>query len=630
MIWNDEEFVSADFETTGALREYALQPWRLRKGEARITSVAWVYRENGVTKTGGAIDPDPLYIACFLQWVIDTGRTMVGWHIVFDIQWFIALGFKHLVDQIRFVDGMLIWRHLEIEPEYEVTRPSKKSYSLKTAVREHLPQYAGYEEGIDFHSDDAADAHKRHLYNIQDCVFTLKLAKKFYLQLKPRQQQAMWIEAQCLSMVANANYEGMLIDTTAAKCLSQHLQDTAQARYTALAAHGVTEKIVRSPVQMGNLLYDQWRLPVLKLNKSKLTGKETRSTDKEVLHELAFLDPRAKQLREYREALNNDAKFAQAPMVSAAYCDDGGRTHPQARIFGTYSGRLTYASKQGRNKDERPVGFALHQEKRGEMFRSIVIAPPGYTIVEFDAAGQEFRWMAIASGDPTMLNLCQPGEDAHSFMGARIGYRDYRQMMADVAAKLKQAEDLRQLGKVANLSLQYRTSAKKLRTVARVQYDLPMTEPQAHAIRDVYLTSYPGVRNYWEQQIHLTVHRGYVETFAGRRVKVSGDWNGKNGWAMGSTAINYRIQGTGADQKYLALMMIRDYLNSIGARFFFDLHDGIYLLVPDRYAKTAAAHIRNELDQLPYAQCWGFMPPIPLPWDCKLGKTWGTLKKFVP
>ena len=111
---------------------------------------------------------------------------------------------------------------------------------------------------------------------------------------------------------------------------------------------------------------------------------------------------------------------------------------------------------------------------------------------------------------------------------------------------------------------------------------------------------------------------------------MKGDWNGKNSWSMGSTAINYRIQGTGADQKYLAMMMMRDYIHTIGARFFLDLHDGIYLLVPDRLAKSAAKHIKKELDNLPYAQTWNFIPPVPLPWDCKMGKTWGGLKEFKP
>lgn len=585
MDWDDENYVAFDFETSGDLPEYALQSWRLRHGKAWITSIAWVYRENGITKIGGTLDPDPFLIAAFLQWCIDNSRTLVGWNVQFDIQWLLALGFKGLVDQLRFVDGMLIWRHLEIEPEYETTRISKKSYSLKTAVREHLPEYANYESGIDFHSTDPADREKLHAYNIQDTLFTLRITRKLYKMLKPRQKQAMWIEAQCLGMVAEANVEGLLIDTTHAKWLSQTLKDTAAAKLASLTPFGVTEATVRSPVKMGKLLYDQWHLPVLKYNTSKkkvdpTTGQpvRTRSTDKEVLHELAFIDPRAKELREYREALNNDTKFATGPLVSQAYCEDMGRVHPQARVFGTYSGRLTYGSKQGRNKDERPVGWPIHQSKRGEDFRSALIAPQGYTILEVDAAGQEFRWMALAANDLTMLNLCQPGEDPHSFMGARIGRKDYKTMVSDVALKVAYAELLRQLGKVANLSLQYRTSAKKLRVVARVQYDLPMTEGEAYDIHNIYRTTYHRVPDYWEKQIHSTVRRGYVETLAGRRVQVKGNWNGPNGWSMGSTAINYRIQGTGADQKYLALMMIRDYLTTVGARLF--------LRSPRRYLLT--------------------------------------------
>jgi DNA polymerase I-like protein with 3'-5' exonuclease and polymerase domains len=79
---------------------------------------------------------------------------------------------------------------------------------------------------------------------------------------------------------------------------------------------------------MAKLLFDDGGLPVYKENVGKKTGKTSRSTDKEVLHELAFVDERCKQLRDYREALNNDTKFAQAPLISAEYNGDG-RTRPQ-------------------------------------------------------------------------------------------------------------------------------------------------------------------------------------------------------------------------------------------------------------------------------------------------------------
>ena len=526
----------------------------------------------------------------------------------------------------KWLDGMLLWRHFFIEPEYETDRANKKSYSLKTCVTEVLPQWAGYQEDVDFHSTDPEELKKLHDYNVRDTMFTLRLAKHWWSRLTDKQRQAALIEARCLPLVAQANLRGMLVDTLAARELAQKLTDTAKEKIASLAPHGVTEKIVRSPTQLAKLLFDDWKLPVLKENTGKKTGKTSRSTDKEVLHELSFKDARAKELRAYREALNNKTKFADTPLESVEYNEDD-RTHPAAIVFGTYSGRLTYASKQGKNKDERQTGFALHQEKRDKIYREIIQAPKGYTLVEFDAAGQEFRWMAIASGDPVMLALCELGEDAHSYMGARVVGKDYRQVMMEVSEGLPEAKDARQLGKVGNLSLQYRTSAKKFCSVARVQYGIDMNLTQAMLIHQTYPQSYTRVPVYWEKQIEETKRLGYVETFAGRRVQVKGNWNGGFGWSMGSTAINYRIQGTGADQKYLALAVLRPYLSKINAYFAWDLHDGIYFWVPDAKVTQAVKDIRTMLNNLPYEKAWGFSPPIPMLWDAKVGKSWGGLKE---
>lgn len=632
-MWHDDRMAAFDFETSGLLPEYALQPWRVKQQKAWATSISLVRHNGEKLAAQGKLFPDRDYLADMLETAIRDKLVMVGWNTVFDIGWLLAYGLDELVFKIKWLDGMLLWRHFFIEPEYEfqTARHKKKSYGLKTAVTEYLPQHAGYEQDVDFHSREMEDLIKLQQYNDQDTVFTWVLAKHFYEQLKPQQLKAALIEADCLPLIAQANLRGMVVDTIAANELRQYQGDIAQTKLEILEPDGVTEKVVRSPLQLSKLIFDDWGLPVLKENTSKKTGKTSRSTDKEVLYELSFQDPRAKLLKEYREALNNRTKFAEAPLKSVEYNEDG-RTHPQAIVFGTYSGRLTYGSKQGKGKDERQTGFALHQEKRGKEFRSILIPPPGYTLMEFDASGQEFRWMAIASGDETMLALCAPGEDAHSFMGARIAGWDYeefkRELANERANRHEEAKDLRQLGKVGNLSLQYRTSAKKLKSVARVQYGLPMELPQAQFIHKTYQQAYPDVPKYWATQIGRTRTLGFVETFAGRRVQVVGNWDGTYGWSMGSTSINYRIQGTGADQKYLALSVLRPYLVRIGGYFGWDLHDGIYMYIPDHMVGRAAVEIKYLLDNLPYEKAWNFKPPINLPWDCKHGKSWGALKEW--
>lgn len=635
-MWDDSKYIAFDFETSGTLPEYALQPWRVAQGKAWVTSLATARKIpdnlviDGGLLVGRTYEQIQAMVRDFLNYAVEHGLTVVGWNTAFDISWCLAYGCEDLVDRVKWLDGMLLWKHLTVEPEYEMTRGQKKSYRLKLAVTEFLPKFAGYEEDIDFHAVDAVSLLRLQAYNERDTMFTLRLARQFYNELaasSPQRLRAALIEADSLPLVAKANLMGMLVDTEAATALGNKLVQVADDMLARLAPFGVTEKVVRSPKQLSKLLFEDWGLPVLKQNTSKLTGNTTDSTDKEVLHELSFIDPRAAQIRAYREALGNKTKFVDAPLDSVTYNEDG-RTHPGATVFAAYSGRMSYSSKQGRNKDERQTGFALHQEKRGKDFRAIILAPPGHTLMEFDAAGQEFRWMAIASEDETMLALCLPGEDPHGFMGAQINSMDYRTLVAQVRAGDKAAKDARQLGKVANLSLQYRTSAKKLRVVARVQYNIPMELPEAETIHSTYQQSYRNVPLFWRRQIELTKRLGYVETYGGRRVQVVGNWRGTQGWSMESTSINYRIQGTGADQKYLALSVLRPYITRIGAVFAWELHDGIYLYVPDAMVKRAAVEIPYLLANLPYKKAWGFTPPIPLPWDCKAGRSWGELKEW--
>lgn len=275
------------------------------------------------------------------------------------------------------------------------------------------------------------------------------------------------------------------------------------------------------------------------------------------------------------------------------------------------------------------TGFALHQEKRDKKFREKIVPPVGYVLMEQDAMGQEFRWMAECSGDDVMRSLCLPGEDAHSYMGSRINREwEYRDLIAAVAREEKDAENLRKSGKVGNLSLQYRTSPPRFCSTARVDYGIDMTMAEARHIHGIYPQTYKGVPAYWSRQIQITKNCGYVETLAGRRVGVHGNWTGAFGWSMGSTAINYRIQGTGADQKYLAMACLKDMMRSYGAIFAWDLHDGLYWYVPIAHVAAVAREARRILDNLPYTREWGYTPSIPMPWDIKVGTSWGQMHEW--
>lgn len=661
-LWNPSRYMGFDFETSGEREEYALQPWRrfqdrdftvvnLRLGRICdphqlkkfwATSLAYVWPKGASMNVNGGLNPTREMMERMLYYAVENNLRIVGWNTPFDIAVLLAYGLEELVFRAKWLDGMLLWRHATIEPEYGLDRSHKATYGLKTCVEKLWPLEAGYEEGVDFHDDDSVVRKKLHTYNIRDVGFTLRAAAHWWDTLTLAQQRCALIEAEALPWVARANLHGIPVDPFMLTELSGELAADAEQRLARLQFVGASKEIIASPVKLRKLLFEDWKLPPIKVTVAKKTKVTNLSTDKEVLYELAHgyrgraPDLRVKALLEYRQAVNARTKFAEGPLESSRYNEDD-HTHPLAMVFGTYTGRVTYSSKQGKGVKARPIGFAIAQEKRDKRFRAPVVAPLGYDLVEFDAIGQEFRWMAVASGDETMLRLCLPGEDAHSYLGSRIDGCDYRTLIDEVAAEENYAPDqprprtqIRLCGKVGNLSLQYRTSAARLLVTARVDYGLPMVMAQSEKIHKTYRRTYVDVPEYWTRQIRRTMERGYVETFAGRRVQVQGDWTGPSSWELGSTAINYRIQGTGADQKYLAMAALAPVWTKHNAYFAWDLHDGIYSFVPKDKTKGFIAEAKHLLDNLPYYRVWGIVLPVPMHWDAKLGPSWGMLKKWEP
>lgn len=619
------KLIGFDIEDWGELPEYGLQPWRAKQGKAWLTSYAYAWGDEDI-RVGGASRPTRDQLKRFLDFAAKQNLRIVGWNTSFDIAWLIAMGLREEVFACKWLDAMLLYKHLTAGPKWLASVP--KSYGLKAAVTQFLPEYAGYNKEVTFDPQTPEEWAAHLAYNKIDAKVALLLARQFWSQMTHEAQRCALIEAACLPMVADANVEGLTIDRANAEVLSQKLLEARDAALVTLMVGGnnVTPVQLASSAQLSELLFKEWGLPPVKF------GKLYPSTDKETLAALAAQDSRALWVRNYREAQGNRTKFAEGVLKSLDYHQSCGANtmtvHPEAKVYSTYTGRMTYGSKVGRGKEERPTGIALHQWKRDPDFRRTITAPEGYTLLEFDAAGQEYRWMAVESGDPTMLGLCQPGEDPHSFMGARVARMEYHALRALVEAGDKAAGEQRQLGKVSNLACQYRTSAGKLMIVGLTDYGIAQPFEVWRAIHGTYRTTYPGVPRYWKTQVYKARRDGYVETLAGRRVWLGKgeDWPSET-WGLESTAINFPIQGVGADQKYLAMLVLKDYLPKVDGRFYFELHDGLFVVVPDRYAEQATHDIRYLLCNLPYAKAWGWTPPIPLPWDAKSGKSWGDLKK---
>lgn len=622
---------SFDVETKGVQNMYALQPCRALTGEAWLTTCAVAWWGDGKVEVDAVLRPTVDDLRSWLQTKADENQYVVCWNSAFDVGWLIAIGLRDLVYKIKWLDGMLIYRHLINAPKFR--KEGQVSLSLKAAVARFKPEHANYEDGIDYEDESPLGLAKLLGYNSLDARFTLELVHEFLEALDEDTVRTILIEARCIPMVAEANLNGINVNVDKAKALGEALEITRRTSFVKLKLQNpeVTEPMLASPKQLGDLLYSKWNLPV-----PHTTDKGQPSTDKEALHILAMHDPRAQLVHDYREANNNKAKFSDGLVDSVAYNGDG-KSRPAFRIFGTYTGRGTYSSKTGKGVNEVPTGCALHQWKRDPAFRELVEPPEDHDLMEFDFAGQEFRWMAVESGDPTMLNLCLPGEDPHSYMGARCAGISYEALMRAVAEGHPDGKPRRQMGKFANLALQYRTSPPTMVTIAATQHKLKLTLGEARAIRATYLTTYRAVPKYWDRQIAKARQTGVITNLAGRKVYLgtpdTWTFEAPNGqvldykWGHESTAINFPIQSIGADQKYLALLVMRDVLTKYDGRFYFELHDGLFFVIPKRYSERAVHEIKHILSNLPYKRAWGVDLPIQFPVDAKVGPSWGQLKE---
>jgi DNA polymerase I-like protein with 3'-5' exonuclease and polymerase domains len=620
------KWASFDVETGGVQPMYALQPFRAMTNEAWLNSwaVAWENGPGGEPILASQVKPSAHSAELFLESCAMNGTTICGWNVAFDVAWLIALGLRESVYKCKFLDGMLLWRHLRVAPTFEYQK-GDVGFGLKAAVAQFYPEHAGYNDNVTFNPETPEEWDQLVRYNEQDAAHTLNITRKLWDMLSSEQKRVAMVEAACIPLVAETMVQGVHANLHKATQLSQTLEDASKLAFVQLklSSPDVTKEVLASPKQLSKLLTETWRIPA-----AKFTDKGQVSTDREALAYMAVHDPRAALVNEYREATANRTKFSQGVVESLIYNGDG-NVRPQHRIFGTYTGRMTISSSTGKNKDEVPTGVALHQWKRDPAFRSLIEPPEGYDLAEFDFAGQEFRWMAVCSGDETMLELCQPGQDAHAYMAAQIERVDYSLFMRKLSEGDKDYKAKRQLGKVANLSLQYRTSANKLQRVAAIQHGIKLTSDDAKLIHSTYQRTYRKVPAYWKQQKHLAKRQNYIENLAGRRIyfKEPYERGHENDWSYDSTAVNYPIQSMGAEQKYLALMVLRTMLPRWGARFYFELHDGLFVIIPHGCAGEAVPEIKQALSNLPYSRAFKLDLPIGFPVDAKVGPSWGELKE---
>ncbi|MEK9919036.1 MAG: DNA polymerase I [Luminiphilus sp.] len=343
-----------------------------------------------------------------------------------------------------------------------------------------------------------------------------------------------------------------------------------------------------SPKQLGEILFNQLELPVL-----KKTPKGAPSTAEEVLAELALDYPLPAVLMEYRSLSKLKSTYTDKlpEMIDAKT----GRVHTSYHQAVTATGRL---SSSDPNLQNIPI-----RTEEGRRIRQAFIAAPGNKIVAADYSQIELRIMAHLSQDTGLLGAFSEGLDVHSATAAEV----FGLSIDEVSG------DQRRKAKAINFGLIYGMSAFGLAK----QLGLGRNEAQEYI--DLYFDRYPGVADYMARTRALAHEKGYVETLKGRRLYLP-EINARNRQrqqAAERTAINAPMQGTAADLIKLAMLSVDHWLDGsqVPARMIMQVHDELVFEVDTSAVEEVCLRVSELMSGV------GLLD-VPLVVDVGVGDNW--------
>ncbi|SDO68091.1 DNA polymerase I [Ralstonia sp. 25mfcol4.1] len=516
-------------------------------------------------------------------WLEDPSRLKLGQHLKYDAHVFMNHGIT-----LRGIahDTMLESYVLASYRNHGMDSLAERLLSLKTITYEEVCGKGASQIGF-----DQIDLHRATEYAAEDADVTLRLHRKMLPQLE-RDEGLKYvyegIEMPVSVVLQKIERNGVLIDADKLAAQSASLgQRMLEAEQAAHEAAGQPFNL-GSPKQIGEILFNQMQLPVV-----KKTASGAPSTDEEVLQKLAEDYPLPKLLLDYRGL--SKLKSTYTDKLPRMVNPKTGRVHTSYGQATAVTGRLASTDP---NLQNIPV-----RTEEGRRIREAFIAGPGNVIVSADYSQIELRIMAHISGDENLLRAFANGEDIH------------RATAAEIFAVEREAvtSEQRRYAKVINFGLIYGMSAFGLASNLGIE-----REAAKHYI-DRYFMRYPGVANYMEETRQKAREQGYVETVFGRRLWLP-DIRGGNGprrQAAERAAINAPMQGTAADLIKLSMIAVQDWLETdrLGSRQIMQVHDELVLEVPQ-------AEFDLVKSKLPELMCSVATLNVPLVAEVGSGANW--------
>ncbi|MBP6925505.1 MAG: hypothetical protein KBC22_00395 [Candidatus Pacebacteria bacterium] len=430
--------------------------------------------------------------------------------------------------------------------------------------------------------------------------------QKILDELKEKQLMDVYqhIELPLVPIIHQMHERGILLDIKHLSRLSEKYHTILSKLEKEIYAHAGVEFNIKSPKQLGEVLFDTMGLTAKGLKKTTGGARSTRESE---LQKLKDVHPIIEAILSYRNFQKILSTYVDNIPLMA---DEQGRLHADFVQTGTTTGRF---SSQNPNLQNIPASDEFRKDVRNGF-----IASEGFTLVACDYSQIELRVAAILSGEPNFIRVFKDGGDIHTAVAARVFNVDESAI----------TPDMRRQAKVINFGIIYGMGVNALRE------NLGSDRASAQEFYNTYFERFPGLRDYLDSVKMNALKKGYTETLFGRRryfpaLKSKLPFIRAQAERM---AINAPIQGTAtADIIKLALIYVSARLEkeSLGDKVFplLQVHDELVFEIADDVLEQAQNIIREEMEYILQNSFLHYESPAPLVVDINTAKAWGEMKK---
>ena len=365
---------------------------------------------------------------------------------------------------------------------------------------------------------------------------------------------------------------------------AERLEEIEQKVYTEAGE----EFNLNSPKQLGVILFEKMKLPVIKKTK---TGY---STAVDVLEKLKGESPIIDDILSYRQIAKIQSTYVEG-LLKMVFSDN--KIHTRYVQTLTQTGRLS-------SVDPNLQNIPIRLEEGRKIRQAFVPRHKDWQLFSSDYSQIELRVLADISQDEHLRQAFIEEQDIHTSTAMRVfGVESADQVDGN----------LRRQAKAVNFGIVYGISDYGL------SQNLGITRKEAQTFIDTYFEKYPGVKKYMEDIVREAKDKGYVETLYHRR-RYLPDINSRN-FNIRSfaerTAINTPIQGSAADILKIAMIKIDKKLKEEGmeATMLLQVHDELVFEAP----KSEIPKLQKLVEE---TMADAVSLSVPLKADSSFGDTW--------